>query len=180
MNSIGGRITRTFVISLAIGLVVICAGNLTWIDLAFGFGLEVDPVKIVIQDCPLGEKVAVSALGGEEMKLKIQNKGPVAYTYVINILKCGQTATRVQAGYQDIPDTSWLIPEDKEVKIAGNSAKEVELYLEIPEKKEYYNQKYQAIIEVKSKKNKPEEVFVLAVQIRMCFITRSQRSEDRD
>ena len=144
---------------------------LSSVPAAWAFGLEVDPVKIVIQDCPLGERAAVSALGGEEMKLKIQNKGPVAYTYVINILSSEETGALLPAGYQDIPSTSWLVPEEKEVKIAGNSAKEVELYLEIPEKEEYYNKRYQAIIEVKSKKNKPEEVFVLAVQIRMCFDT---------
>lgn len=156
---------------LLIGLVVVCAGNLTWLDLAFGFGLEVDPVEIVIKDCPLGEKVAISDFGGEKMKLRIQNQGTTAYTYTINILFSSEAQGRLREGYIDIPDTSWIIPENKEVYISTKSSKEVELYLEIPKREEYYDKKYQAIIEVKSKKNRPEDIFVLAVQIRMCFST---------
>jgi hypothetical protein len=157
--------------------VVVCVGNLTWLDLSFGFGLEVDPVEIVIKDCPLGEKAAVSDLGGEKMKLRIQNQGTTAYTYTINTLFSSEAQDRLREGYIDIPDTFWIIPENKEVRIPPKSTKEVELYLEIPKKEECYDKKYQAIIEVKSKKNRPEEVFVLAVQIRMCFSTIKMEGE---
>ena len=137
----------------------------------YGFSLEVDPVEIVVKDCPLGEKVSVSDLGGEKMKLKIQNKGAVDYTYAINVLSSAEAQAALREGYIDIPDKSWIIPENKEVRISAHSTKEVELYLKIPKAKEYYDKKYKAIIEVKSKKNSPQDVFVLAVQIRMCFST---------
>lgn len=146
---------------------------------SFGMGLEVDPGEINIQNVALGQKVAVSALGGERMKLRIKNKGASACTYTIDILRIAQTTAALNTGYTDIPDTSWIFPESKEVEVLGNSTKDVELYLEIPKKKGYYNKKYQAVIEVKSKKNSPEEIFVLACQLKMCFSTRSQRAEDR-
>ncbi len=143
---------------------------------SFGIGLEVDPGEINIQNVALGQKAAVSVLGGERMKLRVKNKGASACIYTINILPTAQTTAVLNPGYKDIPDTSWIFPESKEVEVPGNSAKEVELYLKIPKKKEYYNKKYQAIIEVKSKKNSPEELFVLACQLKMLFSTSAKRN----
>jgi len=136
-----------------------------------GMGLGVDPGEINLRDVPLGEKVAVSALGGEKMRLRIENKSDSVYTYTIAILPTSETSAALREGYIDIPDTSWIIPENKEVKIAGKGIKEVGLYLEIPKFNKYYNKKYQAIIEVKSKKNRPQEIFVLACQLKICFAT---------
>jgi hypothetical protein len=150
-------------IIMVIGLVLPVAG--------YCFGLEVNPEEIVVQGCPLGKQVAVSELGGEKMKLKIENKGAAAYTYTISALSSSQATSQLKKDYIDIPDTSWIIAENKEVSIPGNSIKEVELYLKIPKSKKYFNKRYQAIIEVKSKKNKPEDIFVLAVQLRLCFST---------
>jgi len=144
---------------------------LLFVSEAQATGLEVDPGEFNIRNVPLGKKVAVSELGGEGMKLRIKNKSPAVYTYTINILPTLKTVTNLKKGYTDIPDTSWIWPEKKEVLVPGNSVKEVELYLNIPDKEEYYNQKYQAVIEVKNKKNRPEETFVLACQVRMCFST---------
>lgn len=137
----------------------------------WAIGLEVDPVEIKLRNCPLGKKIAVSELGGKKMELRIENKSDSAYTYTIDILTSPGRATPLKEGYVDIPDTSWLWPESKEVRIAGKSTKSVELYLKIPRSKRYYDKKYQAIIEVKSKKNRPEEMFVLAVQLRLCLST---------
>lgn len=138
---------------------------------SFGIGLEVDPGEINIQNVSLGQKVAVSALGGERMKLSIKNKGASACSYSISILPSAQTTAILREGYRDIPDISWIFPESREVQVSGNSTKDVELYIKIPEKKEYYNKKYQAVIEVKSKKNRPEEIFVLACQLKIFFST---------
>ncbi len=135
----------------------------------FGAGLEVDPGEIYLEEVSLGKSIAVSALGGEKMKLIIKNKGASACTYSINILRCAQTTATLKEGYMDIPDSAWIYPENKEIQISGNSAKGAELYIKIPKKKEYNNKKYQAVIEVKSKKNKPEELFVLACQLKICF-----------
>lgn len=143
----------------------------------YGMGLEVDPGEIIIKNCPLGRKTAVSDLGGQQMKLSIKNKGASTYTYVIGILSTTETTAPLKEGYKDIPDISWIQPENKEVEIAGNSTKTVELYLNIPKKAEYYNKNYQAVIEVKSKKNSSEEIFVLACQLKIWFSTVSGEEE---
>ena len=62
------------------------------------------------------------------------------------------------------------------MRIEGNSARVVELYLNIPKREENYNKGYQAIIEVKSKQ-RPGEIFVLACQLKMCFSTQAEEKE---
>jgi len=136
---------------------------------AFAMGLGVDPGEIVVRNIPLGKVVPVSKLTGE--KLKIRNKGSKTHTYTISILKTKETTSKLKGGYEDIPDINWIWPEKNEVQITGNSVREVELYLRIPKRKRYYNKKYQAIIEVKSKKDRPTDLFVLAVQPRICLST---------
>ena len=161
------------VYNLLLGLVIAVSLAISplFVSDAQALGVEVDPPEINLKDVPLGRKVAVSALGGDQMKLRIQNKGPVAYTYTITVLPASKTSSPLKKGYIDIPHTSWLWPQEKEVLIPGNSVKEVELFLKIPRRKRYKGKDFQAIIEVKSKKNRPEEIFVVAVQLRFCFST---------
>jgi hypothetical protein len=153
-------------LSLIILIMALIAPNIS-----FGAGLEVGPDEIYLINVPLGKKVAVSKLGGNQMKLNIKNKGAAACTFEINILPSTQTTALLSPGFTDIPDTSWIFPESKEIKIAGNSSKVVDLYIKIPKNKEFLNKNYQAVIEVKSKKNRPEELFVLACQLKMIFST---------
>lgn len=158
-----------FVLALSVGAGLLVSS--LFVPDARALGLEVDPVEINLKNVPLGRKIAVSALGGEKAKLRIQNKAPVAYTYTITVLPVSKTSSALKKGYINIPDTSWLRPQKREVLIPGNSLKEVELFLKIPRRKKYKNKDFQAVIEVKSKKNRPEEVFVVAVQLRMFFST---------
>lgn len=145
---------------------------LLFVSSAWAIGLAVEPAEINIKDVPLGKKVAVSKLVGDErMKLNIKNKGQEAYAYTINVLSVSETTDTLKEGYIDIPDTSWIWPENKEVIIEGQGSKVIELFLKIPKKRGYYNKKYQAVIEVKSKKNRPEETFILACQLRISFST---------
>lgn len=145
---------------------------------SFGLGLEIGPDEIYVENVVLGQPAVVSALAGEKMKLSIKNKGASACAYSINVLRCAQTTATLSQGYIDIPDTSWIFSESKEIQVPGNSAKAVELYLKIPKNKEYANKKYQAVIEVKSKKNKPEDLFVLACQLKMFFSTLNLEVEE--
>ncbi len=136
-------------------------------------GLAVDPGAIEVKNVPLGKVVRVSELTGE--KLRIKNKGSRVSTYTISILKTGDTTSKLQEGYKDIPKTDWIWPEEEEIRIAGNSIRAVELYLKIPKKKKYYGEKYQAIIEIKSKKDTPGDLFVLAVRPRICLDIEAQK-----
>lgn len=151
------------------------------IGLAFAeMSLEVGPDDFKVTGVPLGRKTAVSELSSRRLKLEIKNKSSAAYNYVINILPSEDTTAPLPAGYLDIPDTSWIIPEKEEVKIEAGRTKEVELYIDIPKKEKYADKKYQAVIEVKSKKNKPSNLFVLAAQVRIMFETgaKAQKPEE--
>ncbi|MBL7072707.1 MAG: hypothetical protein ISS33_02870 [Candidatus Omnitrophica bacterium] len=132
---------------------------------SFGLGMEVDPVDVIVTNCPLGEKVTASDLGGDEMILRIQNKDPGSHTYTVNVLSAVTGNGRLKPGFQDIPDTSWVTPETKEISIQGNSTGKMELYINVPNMEKYGDKKYQGVIEVKSKKDAPGDMFVLAVQI---------------
>lgn len=145
--------------------------------ICWAFGLSVDPERINLENVPLGKKVAVSKLGGESLKLKIINKGGSLYTYTIEVFYTSLTAFPLKDGYDDIPDVNWVEPEKKEVAIFGNESAVVDIYLKIPQKDKYYNKKYQAVIEVKNKKNNPTEVIVLGCQIPIRFSTSSQEGK---
>ena len=134
--------------------------------MAAGLGLGVGD-DIYVNNAPAGQRTAVSTLGAA--KLKIINKGDSANSFIINILKSSDTTAPMQNGYGDIPDSSWIVPAKSEVKIAGHSVIDVELYLDIPKNKEYYGKKYQAVIEVKTKQRNPGDLFVLACQLKICF-----------
>jgi hypothetical protein len=136
-----------------------------------GMGLEVDPEKIVVENCRIGRRIPVSKLAPQGAKLKIYNKSSVAFTYTVGVLYSAEVKSPMLHGYEDIPDKSWIRPEKQEIHIDGGETKEIELYLKIPRKSKYRRKKYQAIIEVKSKKNNPEDIFVLAVQLKMLFST---------
>jgi len=132
---------------------------------AFGGGMEVDPVDVIVKNCPLGERVAASDLGGNEMILRIQNKDSGSHTYTIDVLSALRTNGRLKPGFLDIPDVSWVRPEHREILIPGNSTGKMELYINVPNVEKYGGKNYQGIIEVKSKKDNPEDIFVLAVQV---------------
>ncbi|MCK5229563.1 MAG: hypothetical protein KAR13_04815 [Desulfobulbaceae bacterium] len=135
--------------------------------LAYSMGLSVDPSEIILNNVPVGKRISVSEFAGEKMRLVIENKSSEDFFYEINILDTTQTKIPLNQGYKDIPDTSWIIPQVNQIHILAGNTKTVGLYLKIPKDKQYENQNYQAIVEVKSKKNNLEDLFVLAVQVRM-------------
>ena len=147
---------------------VLCFAQICWA----GMGLETNPGEIDVTGVPLGRKVAVSKLTEQPVYLEIKNKSDAGYDYVISILHTAQTTSPLRQGFIDIPDTSWIMPEEKEVRIEAGQTKQVELYINIPNKKAYAGKKYQAVIEVKNKKNAPQDLFVLACQLRITLQTK--------
>ena len=157
--------------SISLIQVVSLAISLLFVSFAWAISLEVDPSTMVIKGVPSGKVVKVSDLWGKEMRLRITNTEKSARTYTTEVLPVSKTGTVPKAGYIDIPDTSWIWIEQDQILVPGNSEKELELFLKIPGREEYRDKDFQAIIEVKTKKNRPEEVFVLAAQVRMSFST---------
>jgi hypothetical protein len=152
------------IISISIVILFFCAR-------LWAMGLAVGPDLIDLEAVPLGDKVTASQLAGQPLCLEITNNSSTAFDYVIDILHTGKTSAPLPADYQDIPDTGWIIPEAEEVRIEAGQTKEVELYLNLPDDPAYSGKKYQAVIEVKSRKQRPEDIFVLAAQVRIRLST---------
>lgn len=160
-----------FILGLVIAVTIISSfllGSYAW-----AFGLGVNPGKIVLKNIPAGKKVALSKFIENKTKLQIQNESDVAYKYTIEVLPTAKTTAPVNEGYQDIPDVSWIEPESKEIEVGAKSTKEIDVFLNIPKK--YENKNFQAVIEVKTKKNKPEDVFVLACQVEILISTEADK-----
>lgn len=155
-------------------LILAMATCLAFPALSCAMGLEVNPSEFTLVNVPIGRVVVVSELSDQKVRLNIWNKSNVAYTYTVGILPSKETTADLPKEYKDIPDTNWIWPENTEVMVPAHSYKDVELYLNIPIDKKYKNKKYQAVIEVKSKKNNPKEIFVLACQLKILFSTSSQ------
>jgi hypothetical protein len=139
----------------------------------WAMGLAIGPDQIDLDDVPLGSKVTASQLAGQPLYLEITNNSSTAFDYVIDILHSGETSAPLPANYQDVPDTSWIIPEAEEIWIEAGKTKKIDLYLNLPDDPNYAGKKYQAVIEVKNKKKRPEDIFVLAAQVRIRFSTQT-------
>lgn len=150
---------------------LILFASLFFCEQAYSVGLSVDPGEMILRGVPLGKKISVAEFAGERNQLLIENKSAKDFTYDIDILSAIGANAPLKQGYKDIPDTSWITPEVKEIHIPAKSTKTVDVYLNIPKSEQYENKNYQAIIEVKSRKDNPGDLFVLAVQLRMCVST---------
>jgi hypothetical protein len=160
------------VTALALLYFLVFAVSICWATMS----IEVNPNQINVAGVPLGRKIAVTDCTGKRIYLEIKNKNNAAYYYVISILHTPQTTYTLREGFVDIPDTNWIIPEEKEVKVEAHQTKEVELYINIPNKLGYADKKYQAVIEVKNKKNHPQDVFILACQVMINLQTAKKES----
>jgi len=138
-----------------------------------GMGLEAGPGNISLTAAPLGEKISFSKLSGRPLPLEIKNKSDRAFNYEIHILYSAQTTAALVKGYSDIPDTNWIIPQRKKIKVKAGDEGRVELYIAVPDDVSYAGKAYQAVIEVKSVKDNPGDLFVLACQLRVNFTTQA-------
>ena len=143
-------------------------------------GLSVTPGKVILSNVPLGRKVDTQQLGGS--LLIISNQSPFTQTYSLSIHKPFEVGMKCSEDYQEIPDPEWVYfvnPDRKrereinEIEIEGGQSKEVALYLKIPEREEYYNQRYEAIIKIVSKPGKGE-FLSLALYPRLQITTKTK------
>ena len=144
-------------------------------DAISGSGLGVEPGKMEIENVPAGRNVSVSSLSGK--KLIITNKDRRTRIFSIKVFNSKETDNRIKYGYEDIPDASWLRPEYGEIEIESRSRGEVDLFVNIPDQEEYLNKKYQAVVEVRQEKNNPKDLFVTAVQVRVCIAVSSVKQD---
>jgi len=139
----------------------------------------VEPSVISVNNVGLGKKfeLQVSSPGSAGYFLAVANTGDKRANYAISILSCKEYGCNPYFGYQDIPDVRWIETKavsGKQLAVsrkgnlteitlsAGETGYVRNIFIKIPKKKEYYNQRWQAVVKV-IKKASPGEMVNLEV-----------------
>ena len=133
-------------------------------------GLAVQPATFLFRDVSVGKKVKLS------VPLSIHNKDDQSNTYTVKTILPSQIGMSWPDGYIEIPETGWFKFEDnKKITVAGGEIGFTNMYIEIPGKDAYYNQKWVIAIEVKTDVEISETI-ALAVYPRFLIETESNKS----
>jgi len=139
-------------------------------------GLTVEPGGLLVQNVPIGVTYDFTKEVG--IPLTIYNRDNRPHTYILSTDKPSKVGSRKWLkGYLEIPNPSWVWPEEKEIRIEANSSGKVNLYMKIPPAEKYYNQHWAVSLGVKGK---PEagQMFALAAHPRMEIETLSKLDPD--
>ncbi|OQA91555.1 MAG: hypothetical protein BWY26_00882 [Elusimicrobia bacterium ADurb.Bin231] len=139
-------------------------------------GIAMDPNEIKPANyVTLGKTLKVSELINQ--KLQVKNIYKETRIVQIGIFPPSEINVPLKEGYTEIPNSVWVQPEQPELEVTANSVRDIEIYIKIPREESNFNQKYQAMIEVKTKKMREEETFVLALNIPI-FLTTEKIGEE--
>lgn len=141
---------------------------------AFAGGFLVDSSYIKVSNVPLGKNFELLATPannpnsadtpGDQYFLKITNNKAESAKYTIELLTCKDSGYNPVAGYQDIPDLKWIKVENPTIEIPAHEKGYFRgVWIKIPKKKEYYNQRYQVIVKVKGVVNEGQSINVEVV-----------------
>jgi hypothetical protein len=115
-------------------------GNPAPVNLNF----EVKPRVITAKKVKLGGKVEVSKNSGTAWRVTNLNAKKCAFT--VKGLSAKEAAIKQKEGYEDCPDPSFLSFDRERFSLSPRAARDVRIYLNIPDKQEYRNKKYLFVI----------------------------------
>jgi hypothetical protein len=118
-----------------------CCGSPLWAGFVLG------PHRTVFTGVTVGHKVQAGKFGAS---FRIINDSPDAQTYTATIRKPSQAGRALLFGYEEIPDPTFIVPE-QDITVAANSTQDIALWMNIPAEEKYYNRKWEAEIEVTQK-----------------------------
>jgi hypothetical protein len=110
----------------------------------FDLNFTVQPTKIFVENVKVGKMQDVEKSTGTI--LKIHNPSNESHTYKIQSLSVKQSKARLENGYNDCPDPSFLSFDTNEVVVGPEETKEIKMYLKFPKKRKYRKKKYMFII----------------------------------
>jgi len=106
---------------------------------------SVNPDNLFVNDIPLGQEIDLKA--AKKASLKVVNQADETVSLKIRRVPADPNVVP-QAGYEYAPDTAtWLVVTPTNVKVDGNSIKEVKLRLRIPDQPEYHGKKYMFLVQ---------------------------------
>ena len=110
--------------------------------------MAVEPANFLLQGVVPGKVYDLEKEAG--LKLRIYNRDGVSCTFLISSHRPSEAGNRRWTpGYQEIPDPEWLKFEKKEIKVGPYGSGEVRMFLEIPPRKEFFNQHWMVTLQVK-------------------------------
>ena len=132
-------------------------------------GLKVSPAGFIIHNVTPGKPYDVYKETG--LRLTIYNDDEVDHTYILSTHRpseCGPW----EKGYLEIPDKDWCRFEKSEITVKANGRGYGDIYLNIPDKDKYYNQRWVATLVIAGKPG-PRGIS-LAVQVRAQIETKTR------
>ena len=115
------------------------------LDAADGGGLGISPGIILIQDAPPGVKLDLGARG---LNIQVRNDGGAAEDFdLVAIVPGADEIGAYEAGYEPLPDASWVHLEHDLVTVPAHGTAHAGLTLDLPARPELANRRFMLYIE---------------------------------
>ena len=118
---------------------------------AFAGGILVDPSFVRVQGVEPGVKFELTATTeSNKYFLVLTNKNDNPADFSIVFITCKEYGCEPRSGYKDVPETKWFNMKSQKISVpAGQKFYVKDVFIEVPKKKEYQNQKWQAVVKVR-------------------------------
>jgi hypothetical protein len=149
--------------SALLAALMLCAASAWSVDAGTGFGIG--PGMVLVENLkPGAEKVDVFGGTGSFVVYNGTDKSQV---FTIAVKKVSSVLGSWELGYRDIPDISWCSLDKEEIEVDSKSEGKVNLFVKVPDKPEYYNQKWMVVVCCSPGKSKASGVVGLQVASRV-------------
>ncbi|MBD3264281.1 MAG: hypothetical protein GF375_04175, partial [Candidatus Omnitrophica bacterium] len=136
-------------------------------------GMAVSPGQIWIQNVAPGEAFDVGRDMGVE--LIIANNSDKKRIYLLSVNSGGDISAESIKGYLPLPDINWVRLKKQSVEVLPQEKEKVNVFINIPDREEYYNQRWFAKVKVSSK---PQKYETLALGITSTFYIETESKYD--
>lgn len=149
-------------------LLLVCLQLLLLAAQLTGASLRVSPARFMLHHIAPGRLYDIQKETG--LKLTVYNDSSLTRSFVLSTRQ--PETGHFEAGYLAIPDASWCWFEKQELTVSPNSQASVGVILQVPDKPEFYNQKWIVVFGIKGKPG-PGGIS-LAIDVRGQIETRSR------
>ncbi|MEW6095091.1 MAG: hypothetical protein AB1567_01000 [bacterium] len=137
---------------------------------SYGKGLKVSPSNYKWRNAKVGARMKCPAA------ILIKNESTVIRSYTLRAIKPSELKAKTTEGFTELPSRQWISFDRKRVSIGPEEWKQVEIFIEIPQKEEHLAQKWDFFVEVKEYAA-GGEVFVLACYARFYVLTENKAEQ---
>jgi len=115
---------------------------------------EKEPKKEGISLVLIPEKIEIGGVRPGYVKdvkegFIVENRSKEPVDCILEVLSVNKSYARLEEGYIDTPNPSYLILSEREINLKGFEKKRVSLYVAFPKKKEYGRKNYMFIVHLK-------------------------------